>query len=232
MKNENKCRMSRQRVREFDAWAISEMGIPSVVLMENAGKNCASVIIDMLERISTDNVTIIAGTGNNGGDGFVIARHLYNASVKVRVVVLGDIDRIAGDARTNLVILEKMDIPVISIDLDESVCRRIKELTSDSGLLVDAIFGTGLSGACREPYPVIIQCINGLGIPVAAVDIPSGLDCDLGVPTDGVNAIKAQLTVTFVAMKEGFVVGCASEYTGKVLTASIGIKPTSHWYSM
>ncbi|MCK5000425.1 MAG: NAD(P)H-hydrate epimerase [Anaerohalosphaera sp.] len=226
MKNDTKSTMSRAKVRQFDAWAIKEIQIPSVVLMENAGKNCTAVIYDILKISNANRVTIIAGTGNNGGDGYVVARHLFNLSIDVKVLICGDEQKIGGDAKTNLTILRNMKIPVTSIDLNSSVCEKIIEHSLGSNLIIDAIFGTGLSGPCREPYPAIIQCINGLGIPIVAVDIPSGLDCDLGRPTDGTNAIKALTTVTFAAMKQGFEYPGAEEYTGKVITSSIGIEPT------
>ncbi len=211
-------------VRQFDAHAIDILGIPGVVLMENAGKNCAQIILDRLKEPAGADVCIFCGTGNNGGDGYVIARHLVNAGVNVRIVICGDSGKIKGDARINLDIARKMGIPETCLDLGAG---RTDELVSDlagqSDLIVDAIFGTGLKGDLRGQYIELIERINSLSKEVIAVDIPSGLNCDTGQPLPA--AIKAAATVTFVAVKKGFTYARANAYTGQVYIASIGIEP-------
>ena len=216
--------MTREQVRAVDAWAINELGIPGVVLMENAGRGCAELISDKLEGVAEPKVCIFCGTGNNGGDGYVIARHLANVGYKVTVVVCGDRGRIKGDAKINLDILDRMGL---SIDLlnpaDDNVAARVEEFTSGADMIVDSLFGTGLSGKIRDDYRPLIEGMNASDRPVLAVDIPSGLDCDTGQPLG--TAVEASWTVTFVAVKKGFTCAKSARYTGEVFVASIGIAP-------
>ena len=217
--------MSRDEVRAFDAWAINELGIPGIVLMENAGRGCAQFIIEKLSKIKKPVVCIFCGTGNNGGDGFVIARHLFNAGFAVTVVVCGDIDKIKGDAKINLDILTRLGLKIDRLDMEdtETIDARVTKLTNDANMIIDAIFGTGLIGALRDEYKRLIESINGLGCPVLSVDIPSGMDCDTGLPFGA--SIKANCTITFAAVKKGFVFENARAYTGDIFVASIGVEP-------
>ncbi len=217
--------MTRRQVRDFDAWAIDEMQIPGVVLMENAGRGCAEVIVGRLESAVKAKVCIFCGTGNNGGDGYVIARHLANFGVGVRVVICGDAAKVRGDALVNLRIVGAMNLPVEKLDVAAAEMRgRIENMTAGCDMIVDAIFGTGLRGELHSDYAQLITCINARGIPIVAVDIPSGLDCDTGLPLPV--SIEAQATVTFVAVKKGFA-ACAESRraTGEILIASIAIAP-------
>jgi len=217
--------MSRDEVRAFDAWAINTLGIPGVVLMENAGRSCAELIKEKLSSIAAPKVCIFCGTGNNGGDGYVIARHLLNNGFKVVVVICGDRTKIKGDAKINLDILEKLGQQIKSLDLNRSdIAAQVKKLAGDADMLVDALFGTGLSGPLNSEYKQLIENINALNRLVLAVDIPSGLDCDTGLPLGA--AIRAAYTVTFVAMKKGFLAAKdANKYTGEIFVASIGVEP-------
>ncbi|MBW8002782.1 MAG: NAD(P)H-hydrate epimerase [Planctomycetes bacterium] len=221
--------MTREQVRAFDSRAINQLGIPGAVLMENAGRSCAELIKEKLADIPKPKVCIFCGTGNNGGDGYVIARHLLNDSFKVTVVIIGDREKIKDDALTNLNILEKMDqfmpqVPIQQLDPHSPHANdKIETFAKDSHFLVDAIFGTGLTGQLKDEYLNIIQSINKLNCPVLAVDIPSGLDCDTAVPLG--DAIKADYTVTFVAVKKGFTLENANQYTGQIFIASIGVEP-------
>lgn len=214
--------MTRDEVRGFDAHAIDVLGIPGAVLMENAGKNCAQLILERLK--AGGQVTIFCGTGNNGGDGYVIARHLVNAGASVLIVICGDSEKVKGDARINLDIARNMNIPEAGLDLEgEDVAGRLSDLAGHSDMIVDAIFGTGLQGKLRGQYIEVIEGINSLSVETIAVDIPSGLDCDTGQPLPV--AIKASATVTFVAVKKGFTNPQSAVYTGQVYIASIGIDP-------
>ncbi len=221
--------MSREQVRAFDCWAINELGIPGVVLMENAGRSCAELIKDKLAGLINPKVCIFCGTGNNGGDGYVIARHLLNSGFKVVVVICGDRSKIKGDAKINLDILERLDQPIEQLDLDDgNIAAKIKAFASGADMLVDGLFGTGLSGHLGENYIELIKGINALNRPVLAVDIPSGLDCDTGLPLGA--AVRASYTVTFVAVKGGFVSeNSAPEYTGEIYVASIGAEPAGRY---
>jgi NAD(P)H-hydrate epimerase len=217
--------MSRDEVRAFDAWAINELGIAGIVLMENAGRSCAHFIIETLSKTKKPSVCIFCGTGNNGGDGFVIARHLLNAGFAVTVVVCGNIAKIRGDARINLDILTGLGLKIERLDMEGTADfeARVTKLANEANMIIDAIFGTGLMGALRDEYKRLIESINELGCPILSVDIPSGLDCDTGLPLG--EAIKANCTVTFVAVKKGFAFENAKTYTGDIFVASIGVEP-------
>jgi len=221
--------MSRDEVRAFDRWAIDTLGLPGVVLMENAGRSCAELIKDKLKHISKPKVCIFCGTGNNGGDGSVIARHLINSGFNVVVVLCGDRDKVKGDAKINLDVLERLGQPIERLDLtDSNIPEQVKNFAADADMLVDAVFGTGLTGQLGNEHKVLIESINAQNCPILAVDIPSGLDCDTGQPLGA--AVKASYTVTFVAVKKGFTTNSAAQYTGEVFVASIGVQPQTSTY--
>ncbi len=214
--------MARDEVRAFDTWAINTLGIPGVVLMENAGRSCAELIEEKLRGVDDPTVCIFCGTGNNGGDGYVIARHLLNSGFRANVVICGDRNKIKGDAKINLDILESMGQSVEQINLTgENVNDRVETLTAGSDMIVDSLFGTGLNGRLSEAYKQLIDSLNTRDRPILAVDIPSGLDCDTGEPLGA--AIHADYTVTFAALKKGFMTERATQYTGEIFIASIGI---------
>jgi NAD(P)H-hydrate epimerase len=238
--------MSRDEVRAFDSWAINTLGIPGVVLMENAGRSCSELIKEKLRKVTKPKVCIFCGTGNNGGDGFVIARHLLNtrhgeaclglaesrracrsrSGYKVTVVICGDRNKIKGDAKINLDILERLGQTIEQLNLNESdISGMINSFAAGADMLVDGLFGTGLSGQLSDQFRQLIESINASNCPILAVDIPSGLDCDTGQPLGAV--IKADYTVTFVAVKKGFTSPDAAQYTGEIFIASIGVEPNS-----
>jgi NAD(P)H-hydrate epimerase len=219
--------MSREEVRAVDRWAIEEVGVSGVVLMENAGRSCAELVRERLGGVERPRVCIFCGTGNNGGDGYVIARHLLNAAFGVRVVVCGAREKIGGDARINLEILERLGHEIEVLDpAATDVAGRVGALADGADMVVDALFGTGLRGPLRVDYAALVDAINGLGVPILAVDFPSGLDCDTGKPLG--TAIRAACTVTFVAAKRGFAAsGGAGAYTGPIYVASIGVEAPS-----
>lgn len=217
--------MSRDEVRAFDRWAINTLGIPGMVLMENAGRSCAELIKDKLAGVASPRVCIFCGTGNNGGDGYVIARHLLNSGFKVAVIVVGERRKIKGDAKINLDILEGLGQPIEQLNVSEpGIAGKVKAFTADADMLVDGLFGTGLSGQLSDDYIQLVESINAQHCPILAVDIPSGLDCDTGEPLGA--AIRASYTVTFVSAKTGFASASSAQYTGEVFVASIGIEPT------
>jgi len=217
--------MSRDEVRAFDRWAINTLGVPGAVLMENAGRSCAELIKEKLAGVAGPKVCIFCGTGNNGGDGYVIARHLLNSGFGVTVVISGDRNKIKGDAKINLDILEGLGQPVEQLKPgDGDIPGKVKDYAAGADMLVDGLFGTGLSGQLKDEYKELVESINARNCPVLAVDIPSGLDCDTGRPLG--TAIKADYTVTFVAVKQGFTLSTAGEFTGEIFVASIGVEPT------
>jgi NAD(P)H-hydrate epimerase len=217
--------MTRDEVRAFDAWAINTLGVPGVVLMENAGRSCAELIRDKLASLARPKVCIFCGTGNNGGDGYVIARHLLNSGFEVVVVICGERSKIGGDAKLNLDILEGLGQAIEQLSLEqEDIAGRIGSFAAGADMIVDGLFGIGLKGQLSEEYKQLIEAINAQEGPILAIDIPSGLDCDSGQPLGA--AVKASCTVTFVAVKRGFIVGQgARQYTGEVMVASIGVEP-------
>ena len=218
--------MTRDQVRSFDSWAINTLGIPGVVLMENAGRSCAELIKNELKGVEYPKVCIFCGTGNNGGDGYVIARHLLNSGFRVSVVICGDKEKVKGDAKINLDILEGMGLSIERLDMSQAdLAEKIKAYTDSADMIIDSLFGTGLKGQLSGQHQELIETINARGIPILAVDIPSGLDCDTGRPLG--TAARAKYTVSFVAVKKGFTVSGAADFTGRVFIASIGIEPSA-----
>ncbi|HOK96340.1 MAG TPA: NAD(P)H-hydrate epimerase [Anaerohalosphaeraceae bacterium] len=216
--------MTRQQVREFDAWAIGQMGIPGIVLMENAAREAAEVILRLWPK---ERVCIFCGGGNNGGDGFAIARHLYNHGISVQLAVCADPARIKGDARINYDICRALKLPMEVLDiLSADMQQGVQKAAESYGLLVDALLGTGMQGELADSMIRLISVLNACGRPIAAVDIPSGLDCDTGLPLPV--CIEAAATITFAAIKKGFTVCPQSrQATGRVFVADIGIVPAS-----
>ncbi len=213
--------LSRGETREIDRKAIENYEIPGIILMENAGRNVVEEILKMLPDKNKAKVAIFCGKGNNGGDGFVIARHLYNKSIDISVYLTTKISNVLtdGDASTNLKILLNMNIEIK--ELQEGDINGIEKELHSCDLIVDAIFGTGLSGEIREPVRTLIVKINESNTPIVSVDIPSGLDCDEGAVL-GI-AVKATKTVTFVASKTGFFKEFGKEHTGELLVSDISV---------
>ena len=206
-------------MRELDRRAIEEYGIPGVVLMENAGRAAAHEVAKIIPRAAKRKVLIFCGKGNNGGDGFVIARHLHNQGVAVKVYLTGSAAHLlegTGDAQTNLRIILNMGLGVREIHAAGDVPRRMR-----AGVIVDALLGTGISGEVREPFRTIIRGINRSRIPVLAVDTPSGLSCDTGEVLG--EAVIASRTVTFAAPKKGFFTKDGPRHVGKLVVADIGM---------
>jgi len=210
-----------EAVRELDRRAIEDFGVPGVVLMENAGRGAALLALEMLGA-STGPVVILAGRGNNGGDGFVIARHLANAGVATRTFVLAPFDKITGDAALNLAIIRKLGLPVTSVALEDDESP-VTDALADAALVVDALLGTGTRGEVRGPFRRAIELINQARCPVLAIDIPSGLDADSGVVL-GV-AVNADATATFLAPKLGLTRADGPAHAGRVVLIDIGVSP-------
>jgi len=204
-------------MQEIDKQAIEEFGIPGLVLMENAGQCCVDTIIS--DFGPTGSVAIIAGKGNNGGDGYVIARLLLQAGWRVAVYVLGDNSQITGDAAINLEILPQESIAFCPHE--GMLPDRHRDEIARADLIVDAIFGTGLRSDVDGIYREAINVINASGRPVLAVDIPSGIHGTTGRVLG--NAVRATVTVTFAFAKLGHVLFPGAECTGRLIIADIGI---------
>jgi NAD(P)H-hydrate epimerase len=215
--------LTREQVRQVDAIAIHELGIPGVVLMENAGRNATEHVLGLCGRSGATRIRIFAGPGNNGGDGFVIARYLMNRGFDVRVHLAGEERKLSDDAGTNYRILRNMGVDVYSVNTSERVAAALAEI-GEGDVVVDALLGTGFSGQVREPLATLIHGINvAAKAGVVAVDVPSGLDCNTGQPSNA--TIRADCTVTFVANKEGFDAPGARPYVGDVIMVDIGAPP-------
>ena len=210
--------MSRAEVRDVDRRAIEEFGLPGVVLMENAGRGR----VDWLAELGVSGrVVICAGKGNNGGDGFVIARHLENRGLDVKVLLFANPKTLQGDAKINYEIIERTGTPIRVVTNPESKDdfeSVINEELASADWIIDALLGTGTKGSLREPFPAIINAINQASARTLAIDLPSGQDCDTGLPVDPGNpiAVKAEFTATFVARKLGFENPASSAFTGEV----------------
>ncbi len=204
--------LSRQQVRAVDRIATQQFHVPGIVLMENAAIYAAEVAWQMLgENPAT--VTLVCGGGNNGGDGLAIARHLHNRGCECRIVLSGDPAGYHGDALINWQIVNAMGIGPKSYASADPIGL-------PSALIIDAIFGTGLSQSPRAGHVLCIDAINNAGRPILAIDLPSGLDCDTGLPLG--SCVRATRTVTFVASKRGFLNPQSLQYTGIVDVADIG----------
>ena len=208
--------MSRQQVRKYDADAIAR-GVPGIVLMENAGRGVADWMIDVGVR---GPVAILCGKGNNAGDGFVIARQLQSRGCDVRLILLFDPTTLSGDAAIAWNAVQGLPITHLSFDGSESA---LLSWLDGCDWVVDSMLGTGMTGELREPFTAVIGVVNHFaerGMKVLAVDLPSGLDCDTGVPNDP--TIVATHTATFVAMKVGFAARTALPFLGQVRVMDIG----------
>jgi NAD(P)H-hydrate epimerase len=205
-------RLTRAQVRNIDRLAVERYHMPGVVLMENAAIAAAGVAMQMVAPPKS--ALILCGGGNNGGDGLAIARHLHNRGLNVQIMTTADPAKYAGEAKINWEICQAMKLPT-----REATTDAIAE--SRPSLIVDAIFGTGLTQPPRPPFAEFATAISKTTAPVLAIDIPSGLDCDSGMVL-GSACVAATRTVTFVAEKIGFDRGQARKYLGQVIVADIG----------
>jgi len=214
--------LTRAQVRRVDECAVHELHFPSIILMENAGRNAAQWInAHLAERVRQ--ARIFCGVGNNGGDGLVIARHLFNAGWRVAAYIAGDARRMTPDAETNHIIVRAIGISLSVIGDDAAIDRAVQSI-DESTVVVDALLGTGFSGAVRAPLDGLITRLNSArAARVVAVDVPSGLDCDTGAVTNV--AVRADATITFVAAKPGFTRGEGPRCCGEVVVADIGTPP-------
>lgn len=221
---------TRKAAREVDRVAADEFGMPRLLLMENAARHLADISLDLLEEADDPFAMIFCGPGNNGGDGLALARHLHNAGVGVCILLAAAPDRYAGEAATNLRIVEAMGLPILSVGGQagdprgpaSTLARATEELRTPH-LVVDALLGTGPERPIDEPLRSLIAAVNdwrSCGATVLAVDLPSGLDCDTGEPLGA--AVVADVTVTFVGLKAGFTRSAALAYIGDVVVADVG----------
>ena len=218
--------LSRKAVRNVDEQAINKLGMPGVVLMENAARGCVDWL---LELGVAGPVCICAGKGNNGGDGFVIARHLENRGFEVRVLLFAKPTELTGDALINFEIINKAGSTIV--ELHDATPESITAALAGSVWIIDALLGTGTrvqdandKPNLREPFQSAIPIINQQPAKRFAIDLPSGMDCDSGVPIDDSNhCIQAHFTATFVARKLGFKNDMTAQFLGNVRVIDIGV---------
>lgn len=216
--------LSRRQIQELDQQLIMKAKVPGLVLMENAGRGVAQQLLQRWpERAGA--TLVVCGTGNNGGDGFVVARHLATAGCRVRAVALGQPEKVTPDASAMMGawlgtggyidwVADHAGLAILLRALGESRC------------VVDALFGTGLSKPIVGHFADAIEALNQRGLPCCAVDVPSGLDCNTGVPLGAV--VRAAMTTTFAYPKPGLFSTAATECVGDLVTVSLGV-PDDSW---
>jgi ADP-dependent NAD(P)H-hydrate dehydratase / NAD(P)H-hydrate epimerase len=212
--------LNAAQMREADRQTIEDIGIPSIVLMEVAGRQVVAAMAAAFHELDESRVVVMCGRGNNGGDGFVVARVLLQRGVNVEAYLLGAIDDVRGDARTNLDILSRLGATITQIhslgDWDEVAPDAL-----DADVIVDALFGTGLSKPLDGVAEAIVDDLNAADVPVVSIDLPSGLSADQADPIGP--HVVATLTVTLGATKYPLVLPPAEAECGSVVVADIGI---------
>ncbi|MFO7839106.1 MAG: NAD(P)H-hydrate dehydratase [Desulfosalsimonadaceae bacterium] len=214
--------VTADEMRTMDRQTIESFGLPGRILMENAGRGAARVLMQHFPELCRSSVAVAAGRGNNGGDGFVIARYLFQYGFDVKVYLLSESGKLSGDAATNFNLLGPLGVPVAEIP-DESAFESLRSEMAQKSLWVDAILGTGLKSDVKGYFRTVIEFLNQLSQPVFAVDIPSGLHADTGRPCG--TCIKANATATFAFAKTGHVQEPGASCTGALHVIDIGIPP-------
>lgn len=213
-------RLTCAQVREIDRLAVDEYGLPGVVLMENAGAGAARIALEMLAPRAGRRVSILCGPGNNGGDGWVVARHLSNAGCAVHVLACADLAALRGDAAVHARVAVRMGIAHELVVDGPALALRL----ADADLVVDALLGTGATGAPRGAIAAAIEAIARLAPgrpPVLALDVPSGFDADTGARPGA--CVRADVTATFAAEKVGFAAAGGRAWLGRVQVVDIGV---------
>ena len=212
--------LNTQQMREADRRTIDDVGIPSIVLMENAGRQAVAAMEAAFDGLPHSHVGVLCGRGNNGGDGFVVARTLVQRGIEATVFLLGSVSEVRGEARTNLEVLGRLGITVVEVTNAQEWELHFSEI-SGCDLLVDAILGTGFHGRLTGFLETVVADVNDLGVPVVAIDVPTGLSAD-SHEIDG-DAIEASMTVTLAAPKIPLVLPPADTHAGDLVIADIGI---------
>lgn len=212
--------LTAEQMQKIDQKAMSDFHISEQILMENAGIKSVLAMCEMYPELYRKNILVVCGPGNNGGDGFVIARHLFNLGCQVSVAATMPVAKYKGVAAENIKILSAMNIGVYEIH-SESAVYEVMNMANFSDIIVDAIFGTGLSKKVDGLYLALINGLNSVSASKFAVDIPSGIDGSTGLVMGA--AIKASATVTFEAPKVGHILDPGSQYIGKLFVADISI---------
>jgi hydroxyethylthiazole kinase-like uncharacterized protein yjeF len=212
--------LNTAQMREADRRTIHEIGIPSIVLMENAGRQAVAAMEAAFEDLMTSRVAVVCGRGNNGGDGFVVARTLIQRGVQTSVFLLGSVSEVQGDARTNIEVLGRIGLTVVEIKSAQDWELHFSEI-SECDVIVDALLGTGFHGVLTGLLQTVVADVNALGVPVIAIDLPTGVSADSAELAG--EAIEASMTVTLAAPKIPLVFPPADSHAGDLVIADIGI---------
>jgi hydroxyethylthiazole kinase-like uncharacterized protein yjeF len=212
--------LTAAQMRDADRYTIDEIGIPSLVLMENAGRQVVAAMESAHESLLEGRVAVLCGRGNNGGDGFVVARTLLQRGTESLILVLGPLSDVRGDARVNLDILGRLGLTVVEVADEQSWELHSSEVARCT-LIVDALFGTGLRAPLSGMLETVVADVNAMNIPVVAIDLPSGLSAD--TPDLIGDCIDATMTVTLAAPKFPLVLPPGEIFAGDVVIADIGI---------
>lgn len=212
--------VSVKEMKRLDALTIRHFAIPASVLMENAGRSAAEEALKMLPKAGPRRVAVFCGYGNNGGDGFVLARHLLNKGVRVQIYLVGKNKKMSQEAKLNYLILRKMEQKFKLLNSADAF-NELKQGIKKFHLIVDGIFGIGLKGELDNFYQELFNALNAAGLPILALDIPSGLDADTGMPLG--DAIRAKRTVAFGLLKRGLIQEHARKFTGKIIVGDISL---------
>lgn len=217
---------TRDAVRRVDQEAVERYGVPGIALMENAAAGLLRAALAL--RPPGAGALLLCGPGNNGGDGFALARRLHNAGAATTTLLFRPPDAYSGDAATNLRVIERMALPLRVID-ENDPAPALDEALADAGpspLVVDALLGTGLTsaprGAIGQAAAWIRRVADAKAATILAVDIPTGLDCDTGKPFDADRCARAHATATMAGLKEGFRNPGSIAWTGRVEVVDIG----------
>lgn len=226
---------TREQIRAVDRLAAERYAIPSILLMENASRGVAGVVLEGVGRLPDPSAMIFCGPGNNGGDGLAIARHLHNRGVRVAVVLSAERSRLTGDTGTNLRILEKMALPLFDAhvggEATTAAVHAALDAIGEPDVVIDALLGTGADRPASGVMAELIGHIHALrkgGCTVVAVDVPSGLDADTGEPCRGSTGenvgpcVEADLTVALAGIKSGFLTLSAQKFVGELVVVDIG----------
>jgi NAD(P)H-hydrate epimerase len=212
--------LTGDQMREIEKIAIEELGIPSILLMENASLRLAEHCVNALDGIKNPNVVIVCGQGNNGGDGMALACLLHEKGVETRIIFVGDINTVKGDPAIYFAIIKKLNIPVEQLPLNGNPTD-ISSVIKNCDLVVDAMLGTGLSRDIDGSFKYLVETINSYAKYVISVDIPSGVHSDTGRIMGC--AVKATETVTFQFPKIGIYAYPGAACAGKVHIEDIAI---------
>lgn len=212
--------LNTAQMREADRRTIYEIGIPSIVLMENAGRQAVAAMEAAFDDLTNSRVAVLCGRGNNGGDGFVVARTLIQRGVETAVFLVGSVSDVQGDARTNIEVLGRIGLTIVEITNAQEWELHFSEIT-ECDVIVDAILGTGFHGELTGLLQTVVADVNGLGVPVVAIDLPTGVSADSAELAG--EAIEASMTVTLAAPKIPLVFPPADSNAGDLVIADIGI---------